>query len=128
VEALYVIGDRARAAELYPLVAEYAATGAVLTIFHPRLVQRSAGIAAAAAEQWDVAEHHFTTALRHAQELPHVLESAETRRFYAQMLLERDQPGDRDSAHHLLDQAITTYRQIGMPRHLEIAKASRSQA
>ena len=127
VEALYVIGERARAAQLYPLVAEYAATGAVLTIFHPRLVQRSAGIAAAAAEQWDVAERHFTTALRHARELPHVLEAAETRRFYARMLLERDQPGDRDSARQILDQAITTYRRVGMPRHQEMANALRSQ-
>lgn len=128
VEALYVIGERARAAELYPLVAEYAASGAVLTVFHPRLVERSAGIAAAAAGQWDVAERHFTTALRHARELPHVLESAETRRFYARMLLERNQPGDRDSARHLLGEAITTYRQIGMPRHLEMAEALRSRS
>lgn len=128
VEALYVIGERAGAAEFYPLVAEYAATGAVLTVFHPRLVERSAGIAAAAAERWDVAERHFTTALRHARELPHVLEGAETRRFYARILLERDQPGDRDSARHLLDEAITTYRQIGMPRHQEMAMTLRSQA
>jgi len=93
-----------------------------------RVTAAGAGIAATAAEQWDVAERHFTTALRHARELPHLLEGAETRRFYARMLLERDQPGDRDSAHHLLDEAITTYRQIGMPRHQEMATALRSQA
>jgi hypothetical protein len=43
------------------------------------------------------------------------------------MLLERDQPGDRDSARYLLDDAITTYRQIRMPRHQEMANALRSQ-
>jgi hypothetical protein len=42
--------------------------------------------------------------------------------------LERNQPGDRDSARHLLGEAITTYRQIGMPRHLEMAEALRSRS
>jgi hypothetical protein len=126
VEALYVVGEREMAADLYTLVQEFSATtGVVLTIFLSRLVERVAGIAAAAGEQWEVAESHFHTALRQAEELPHVLEGAETRRFYAQMLLERDRPGDRNKACRLLEEAMTVYRRIGMPRHEELVASLR---
>jgi DNA-binding SARP family transcriptional activator len=124
VEALYVVGERERAAGLYPLVRGFiATTGVLFSIFHPRLAERVAGIAAAAGEQWDAAERHFHNALRQAEELPFVLEQAETRRFYAQMLLERDRPGDRGKAHRLLEEAMTGYRRIGMPRHEKLARA-----
>jgi hypothetical protein len=123
VEALYVVGERERAAALFPLVREFIATTAVvLTTWHCRLAERVAGIAAAAGEQWEVAESHFHSALRQAEELPHVLEGAESRRFYAQMLLERDRPGDRDEARRLLEEAMTVYRRIGMPRHVDMAR------
>jgi tetratricopeptide (TPR) repeat protein len=129
IEALWLVGERDRAADLYPLVREFmATTGVVLTIFHPRLVERVAGIAAAAGQQWDVAESHFHSALRQAEELPFVLEQAETRRFYAQMLLERNRPGDREKGRRFLEEAIVTYRRIGMPRHEELARGLQAQA
>lgn len=87
-----------------------------------------AGIAAAAGEQWEAAEDHFGTALRQAEELPHYLEQAETRRFYSQMLLERRARGDRARAAGLLEEAMTQYEAIGMPRHQEMAKTLRSRA
>jgi hypothetical protein len=37
------------------------------------------------------------------------------------MLIARDQPGDRERARQLLTEAIAMYRQIGMPRHLQMA-------
>ncbi len=62
-------------------------------------------------------------ALRQAHELPHVLEQPEVRRWYARMLIDRDAPGDRDKAWRLLTEAIAMYRQIGMPKHLDMAEA-----
>jgi tetratricopeptide (TPR) repeat protein len=124
VEALSVIGERERASKFYPLVREFiATTGVVLpSYFSPYLLERIAGIGAAAGGQWDAAEDHFRTALRQAEQLPFDIEGAETRRFYARMLLDRAAPGDRDRARALLAEAIETYRCIGMPRHEEMTR------
>jgi DNA-binding SARP family transcriptional activator/tetratricopeptide (TPR) repeat protein len=123
IEALSVIGERDRAAGLYPLVAEFIeTTGVVLHWWMPQLIERIAGIGAAAGGQWDLAEKHFGNALRQAEDLPFVIEGAETRRSYAEMLLDRNGEGDRDRAGSLVDEAITIYRRIGMPRHEELAR------
>jgi hypothetical protein len=45
------------------------------------------------------------------------------RRWYAWMLLDRDASGDREKARTLLTEAIAMYRQIGMPKHVEMAEA-----
>ncbi len=90
--------------------------------WHEVLLQKVAGIAAAAGEQWEQAEQHFETALRQAHEIPHRIEQPEVRRWYARMLIDRDAPGDREKAHKLLAEAIESYRQIGMPKHLELAE------
>ena len=45
------------------------------------------------------------------------------RRWCAEMLLERDGPGDRDKARGMLEEAIESYREIGMPKHVEMAEA-----
>jgi hypothetical protein len=37
------------------------------------------------------------------------------------MLLDRDAPGDAARARRYLDEAIAIYRQIGMPKHVELA-------
>jgi len=39
---------------------------------------------------------------------------AQTQEDYAGMLLARGDPGDRDRAQELLDQALATYRELGM--------------
>ena len=117
VEGLYVLGERASAAALYPLLVEFLQTGEVLTVVQGRLIERMAGVAAAAGERWDAAEQHYSAAMRQADELPHQIEQAETRRFYAQMLLHRDRPGDREHARRISEEAIGIYRRMGMPRH-----------
>jgi tetratricopeptide (TPR) repeat protein len=123
VEALYVLGERERAATFYPLLREFmAVTGAIFGVFDLCLVERIAGIGAAAGRHWDAAEEHFRAGLRQAEELPFVLEAAETRRFYARMLLDRNTAGDRDRARSLVEQALPVYRRIGMPRHEEEAR------
>jgi hypothetical protein len=51
-----------------------------------------------------------------------VIQQPEVRRWYARMLIDRDGPGDRDKARQLLTEAIAMYRQIGMPKHVEMAE------
>ena len=121
VEGRAILGERAAAAALYPLVAEGLGTGAVMSR-HSRLWQMVAGIAASCGQQWDAAQEHFETALRQAHELPHKIAQPETRRWYAQMLLDRNGPGDRDKARTLLGEAVEMYRTIGMPRHVELTE------
>ena len=81
-----------------------------------------AGIAAASGRRWEEAETHYQTALRQAHEIPFRSEQPEVRRRYAQMLLDRNAPGDRDRARSMLDEAVGMYQAIGMPRHLDLAE------
>jgi tetratricopeptide (TPR) repeat protein len=122
-EGLAVLDERDKAAKLYPLVLEATAMGIVVRFHAYGLVETVAGIAAAAGEQWEKAEEHYQTALRQAHEIPHKLEQPEVRRWYAQMLIDRDAPGDRDKARTLLEEAIQAYKELGMPKHLEMAEA-----
>ena len=126
VEGFFVLGERDRAAALYEVAIECRdRTGSITPHYIDcRLIERTAAIAATAARNYEVAEGHFRTALRQATELPHVLEQAHTRRFYATMLLERDGPGDRVEASRLRGEAADLYRRMGMPRHLAMVEDS----
>jgi hypothetical protein len=122
LETLLILGERDAAAELYHLIRWcMERTGSVI-LQQPdcRLLERLAGMAAAAGSDWDAAESHFLAALHQAAALPHRPEQAHTRRFYAAMLLERDRPGDRDEAARLIRQAEDRYKHMGMPRHQEL--------
>jgi tetratricopeptide (TPR) repeat protein len=121
VEGLAVLGEREKAAKLYPLVLEAVDTGAVVLWYRPPL-HAVAGMAAAAGEHWEKAEEHYQTALRQAHEIPFVIEQPEVRRWYARMLIDRDAPGDREKARELLTEAVSMYRRIGMPKHVEMAE------
>jgi hypothetical protein len=121
-EGFAMIGERAQAAQLYPLVRELVDTGAAALWPIIRFSQTVAGIAASAARQWEAAEEHFQIATGQAESLPHRLERAEIRRFHAMMLLDRAAAGDREKAGKLLLEAGETYKQIGMPRHSWIAQ------
>jgi tetratricopeptide (TPR) repeat protein len=123
VEGLAVLGEREEAAKLYPLVEEAIDTRALLIEFGAGLLQTVAGMAASAGGQWEKAEEHYQTALRQAHEIPVVLDQPEVRRWYARMLIDRDGPRDREKARQLLTEAIGMYRQIGMPKHVEMGEA-----
>jgi len=127
VEGLAVLGERQEAAKLYPLVLEAIDTGFVMRWPTFGLFHTAAGMAAAAGGQWEKAEEHYRTALRQAHELPHVVEQPEVRRWYARMLIDRDGPGDGEKARELLTEAVSMYRRIGMPKHVEMAEALLSQ-
>jgi tetratricopeptide (TPR) repeat protein len=122
IEGLVILGEQSQAGQLYPLVRELADTGAVALWPIFRFTRTTAGIAAAAARQWEAAEDHFKTALLQAESVPHRLEQAEIRRFHAMMLTDRAASGDREKARKLLGEALETYTRIGMPRHVERAR------
>ena len=119
VEACAVAGERARAAELLPLVREAVATNARYAWCFG-YVEKVAGIAAAAGERWDEAEEHFANAEQQASELPHRLELAEIRRWRAWALQRRAGAGDRRRADELQAAAGSAYRELGMPRHVTL--------
>jgi hypothetical protein len=87
-----------------------------------RLLERIAGMAAAAGSRWEVAEQHFVAALEQAETMPHRPEQAHTRRFYGRFLIERAGAADRDRGRKLLNQAVAGYRSMGMPRHVAMAE------
>ena len=122
VEGLALLGERDRAAELYPLTVEAIATDTVLTIDASHLLQTVAGIAAAAGRRWDEALSHYETAIRLSDEIPCRSEQAEARYWFARMLVDRNAAGDREGARDLLDTALAVYREIGMPQHVEMAE------
>jgi hypothetical protein len=39
------------------------------------------------------------------------------------MLIDRGAPGNREKAQKLLSEALASYTQIGMPRHIELTRA-----
>jgi tetratricopeptide (TPR) repeat protein len=122
-EGLVVLGEKQRAARLYPLLRELADTGAVVLWPIFRFTQTVLGIGATAAGRWEAAETHFQTALRQAETISHLLEQADIRRFHAMMLTDRGAPGDRERAHTLLAQALESYQRMGMSRHIDLARA-----
>jgi len=122
IEGLAVLRERQAAVELYPLTLEAIEIGTVVSPHSDRLVQTVAGIAAAAGGQWEEAETHYQKALNQAREIPFRSEQPEVRRWYAQMLIDRNASGDRDRARTMLGEAVKMYEQIGMPKHVEMAK------
>ena len=123
VEGLVMLGEQAQAGLLYPIVRELIDTGAVVLWPISRFAQTIAGLAAAGAHQWKAAEEHFQIAMDQAESFPDRLEQAEIRRFQSMMLRDRAAPGDRKTAQTLLGEALETYTQIGMPRHIEMTQA-----
>ena len=120
VEGLAVLGERREAAALYFAAKDSVDDGCLM--WGTGLTERRAGIAAACGEQWEVAEQHFEASLQQVHEIPFRVEQPEVRRWYAWMLLDRNQAGDKEKATTLLNEAIEMYKEIGMPRHVELAE------
>ena len=123
IEGLFVLGEREQAAVLYRDVRELIDTGTIFVQIMSRFPRTAAGISAAAARNWNVAEEHFRIGLEQSKALPNQLEQTEIRRFHAMMLLDRAATGDREKAQTLLNEALESYTQIGMPRHIEMTWA-----
>jgi hypothetical protein len=76
-----MLGERERAGALHELVLASLGPDVVVRNNAYGLVRTVAGISAACAGRWDEAEGHLTAALRLADELPHVVEQGEIRRW-----------------------------------------------
>ncbi|MGH7361934.1 MAG: tetratricopeptide repeat protein, partial [Candidatus Methylomirabilales bacterium] len=129
-EGLTVLGERERAAALYPSIVDIWERAGVPCPSYDggRLVQRAAGIAAFAGRDYDPAEAHFRLALEQAAAIPHRIEEAHTRRWYGRMLLERDRPGDRDRAAGVLRASVADFQRMGMPKHREMSERLLAEA
>ena len=75
---------------------------------------RYLGMLAATMERWEDAVQHFEDALVMNARMGARPWLAHTQHQYAVMLLARHQPGDRDKAMSLLQEALTTARELGM--------------
>jgi len=122
VQVLTMLGRRQEAALLHPRITNRIAAGVAVDSWDLALLHDVAGVAAAAADRWRDAELHFDTALRQADELPHRLAAAETRRHYAAMLTDRRGPGDANLARSLATEAMNRFASMRMPRHRRMAK------
>jgi hypothetical protein len=128
IEGLVILGEQSQAGQLYPLARGLVGTEAVALWSISHFTRTIAGIAAAAASEWEAAEEHFQMAMQQAESLPHRLEQTEIRRFHAMMLMDRDASDDREKAQTLLTEALESYERIGMPRHVEMTQALLARA
>ena len=115
IETLATAGRLAESADLYPLVVDALEHRGEWITLDGRLTRTRAAIAAAAGGLWTEAESQYRFALQKAEELDHRIELADLHRFYAAMLLARDQPGDTEKARRLLADAVEQYGTLAMP-------------
>ncbi len=115
-EVCGALGDAARAAILYPLLAPYAGRNIVLggAIVSCGSADRYLGLLCAAMGRWSDAERHFEEALAMNGRIGARLPTTHTQYDYAAMLLARAEPGDRDRAVALLRSCLESAREIGM--------------
>lgn len=115
IEALVLAGEREEAGKLYPLLAEFVAKDIGRFAFTAGLHERFAGIAAAAAGDWENAERHFQHGLKVVdEERPHRVDQARIRYWYGRMLLDRGGPGDFERARELLARARELGKDMGL--------------
>jgi hypothetical protein len=116
VEGLAILGRNDEIADLES-TAEYVLSVGPLCVYSQHLLRTSAGIVAAAARNWTRAEEHHRAAIYQADSAPYAVAQPTARFWYADMLLARGDPGDRDGARSLLGEALRLYESIGMPSH-----------
>ena len=108
------LGDRRGAAVLHGLLAPYgdqfvfAYGGAWGAVAH------YLGLLAGTLDRFDEAETHFAAAAATHERFGAPAWVARTRCEWAAVLLRRGVPGDAQRAHHLLDQALATARELGL--------------
>jgi predicted ATPase len=91
-------------------------------------LDRNLGYLAATMSRWDKAVEHFERALEMNERIRSRPYVARTRFEYANMLLERNEPGDLEKAVPLLNQALDTAQELGMKGLLEKALALKFRA
>lgn len=114
--------DLRRSRVLYELLLPYAdRVGTSYTEISLGSVARCLGLLAATEARWGDAERHFTDAHDVNQRIGARPWLGHTQEDYARMLFARGDPVDSERAKRLLDQAIATYRELGMQGPLATA-------
>ena len=93
-------------------------TVSILIVFSNGSRGYAAGPLASCLGRWEDAERHFEHALAVNERLGARPFLVRTRRAYAQMLLERNRPGDTERAHELIAAARAEAEQLGMAREI----------
>jgi DNA-binding CsgD family transcriptional regulator len=110
------LGDAARAAILYPLLLPYAGRAIVVggQVACYGAASRYLGMLATTMSHWQDAEQCFEDALTMNANMGARTWWAHTQHDYAAMLVARNQPGDAEQAAALLQDALSTARELGM--------------
>jgi class 3 adenylate cyclase/DNA-binding CsgD family transcriptional regulator len=115
-EVCAFLGDARRAATLYRLLLPY--NGYTVVVGGDSVcygaASRYLGMLATTMERWEDAAQHFEDAMAMNAGMGARPWLAHTQHQYAVMLLARHQPGDRNKAMALLQEALTTARALGM--------------
>ena len=124
-EACAQLQDLPRATSLYALLEPYAGLNVVNQ--HGPICYGSAshylGLLATLLTRWDDAERHFAVALAMNERMGARLYVVHTQHAWAEMLLRRGQPGDRQRALDLARAALSTAEERGMTRLASQAQA-----
>jgi tetratricopeptide (TPR) repeat protein len=124
-EAAALLGDPASAAVLYRVLEPWAAFNAADVAEGFRgSIARYLGLLAVTLERWSEAQRHFEDGLAMNERMAARPWLASTQEDYAGMLLARGELGDRDRAEELLEQALSTYRKLGMQPYAATASTA----
>jgi DNA-binding NarL/FixJ family response regulator len=115
-EVCAFLGDAHRAATLYQLLLPYAGQTVVVGAAYAcyGAASRHLGLLATTMGHWQQAEQHFADALAMNARMGARPWLAHTQHAYAAMLLARNQPGDRQEATAMRNEALVTARELGM--------------
>ena len=114
-EVAHSLGDAPRATDLYDGLSSYGDRVAVsYSVISMGSVSRYLGLLASTLSRWDDAERHFRDALAMNERIGARPWLAHTQDDYARLLLALGRTGDAETARGLLDQALATYRDLGM--------------
>jgi class 3 adenylate cyclase len=125
-----LLRDERNAATLYELLLPYAGRCIVVGVAFSCLgpASRQLGNLAALIGRWEEAERHFEDALAMNTRMGARPFAALTQQWYADMLMRRDGPGDREKALSLVSQALDAAQALGMKALLERALALKLKA
>jgi tetratricopeptide (TPR) repeat protein len=129
-ETCAFLGDRERAQYLYqqllPVSDRCVLVGAAVDCYGA--THRLLGRLATTLERWEDAERHFEDCVEMDNRMGAGRFAGWTFHLYADMLLRRDGPGDREKALSLLSQALNVAERLGMTALLERSLAMKMKA
>jgi class 3 adenylate cyclase len=115
------LGDAERAALLYDRLLAYKGHYlAMETAVAGGPTARSLGLLAAVMHRWDDAVRHFEEAIEVEKRMLAWGSLPRTQCDYARVLLDRDEPGDREKALELLGEALESSQQLGLKAWLDM--------